>query len=584
VLSLGEINEVYGREAGNDLLSAFSDFLSGNIPDAVVYRISGGKFCITIHKNSPEELNAIAEELFKKLEEPWKIICYDVPRMLICKFTVGVIYSHLLKTDDASLNIVDRMFKFAKSSMRRVVFYNDDMVRELRRRKQLEYSLKSCVANNMEGFEVFYQPIVDPVTEMWRGVEALCRWRSPELGFVSPAEFIIVAERLGLIEVLGLWVLETSIRQCRLWGLDQSKSFVLDVNLSAHQFLDIHLADKILHIIKENEYPGENLCLEITESTQFTFSGHTMKTFDQLKEANILIALDDFGTGYSAFNKLKDMPVNIVKIERSFVMNIESDSYMRFLFNSIAKLAHAADMIVVAEGVETVEQMSILLDNGADLLQGYLFSKPVHPDEIELMINRFHETDPTLMTMQKQITNINSLLSPENDLDLSADSYRLLIKCVHILLSGYSAGEALDEVLALVGKHLNVSRTYIFLRESDNIYSNKFEWCNEGISSQMEMLTNFPVMDSFIDILKRDKSLVSHNISDLPKDIYDTLNVQGIRSILIFPIMEGGDLTGFMGYDECMDLRHWWWPEEILMLYNLSLIIAGILNKTGGVK
>jgi EAL domain-containing protein (putative c-di-GMP-specific phosphodiesterase class I)/GGDEF domain-containing protein len=585
VLSLSEINEVYGRETGNTLLTAISNYIyTEGVPNSTLYRIGGCKFCIRTEDMPPAELNALAESLFTKLETPWTITIDGVLRTLICKFTVGVIYARLLETDDAPLNIVDRILKYAKASVNRIVFYDEEMVGELKRRKQLEYSLKSCVANGMEGFAVYYQPIADPVTGIWHGVEALCRWISPDLGVVSPIEFITATERLGLIETLGLWVLETSVCKCKEWKLDKHNHVVLDVNLSAHQFLDINLADKIIDIIDRHSFPGHMLCLEITESTQFTFSGHTLHTFEKLKAKKISIALDDFGTGYSALNKLKEMPVDIVKIERMFVKDIESDNYMRFLFKSIAELAHAADMKLIAEGVETVEQMHILLETGADLLQGYLFSKPIPPDELEKNLSRFSDMDPSFNVINRRKVDVSALLSAENEFVLTPVLYKLLNKCVHILLCSDDVNDALGQVLQLVGQHIGVSRTYVILKSyadgEDELYTNTHEWCRDGVAPQKQNLQAITFPQSWMNMIMNDGLIIAYNVNELPVDIAVILTMQGINSLIVAPMWNKKELFGFVGFDECVNLRHWWWPEEVLMLHNLSIIIASVLRKT----
>jgi hypothetical protein len=354
--------------------------------------------------------------------------------------------------------------------------------------------------------------------------------------------------------------------------------FMLDVNVSAIQFADADLAKKIINILVQYNYPGEKLCLEITESTQFTFSGAAMATFKKLRAKRITIALDDFGTGYSAFNKLKEMPVDIVKIERVFVAGIENDSYLRYLFRAIAELVHTADMRIVAEGVETKEQMSILLKHGADMMQGYLFSKPLSSEELSRKLHLFHETDLELGLMHHQKIDINALLGNEESYVLTPTLNRTMFRCTHILLHNEDVDEAIEEVLEIVGRTLGVSRVYIFEQEAGNIYTNTFEWCARGISPQKEKLAHMPVQDSWYEIMRHEGILIATDINELPPEINTVLKQQDIKSVAVIPIWEKKEITGFFGFDECAEYRTWW-PEEVLVLYNFCLIIASVMKR-----
>jgi transcriptional regulator with GAF, ATPase, and Fis domain len=228
--------------------------------------------------------------------------------------------------------------------------------------------------------------------------------------------------------------------------------------------------------------------------------------------------------------------------------------------------------------------MNILMENGADLLQGYLFSKPVPPDEIEDKLDRFFKSDPAFDMFQKQRIDMKALLGNENDNELSPALYKLLIKCVYILFAQTDLAASVEKVLELIGSQMNVSRTYIFLRDTDNFFTNTYEWCENGISSQKSGQIRIEMSDGFIETLKTRGILDAPDISELPGDLYRSLHEQNVHSVLLIPLWNGDELLGFMGYDECVRSRHWWWPEEILTLHNLSLILAGILrvNDCGG--
>lgn len=390
ILSLQKVNEAYGRELGDDLLRHVRDWiLERNIPNSELYRIGGDEFCLAIGDIEPQALNELANTLYRRFSEPCIFKHGGSKLQVFYNVSIAAIPGNFILKNDQPLDIIDRTLKIAKER-RRIVVYDEVTNKLHKERLHLELELKRCVREDMEGFDVYYQPIADPVSGAWCGLEALCRWNSPEFGPVSPLLFIAEAERLELIGAIGFWILETSIRECKKWGLDKNRDFLLDVNVSAVQFLDETLADVIVKILERCGYPGEKLCLEITESTQFTFTDQPLNIIEQLRNHGILMALDDFGTGYSSFNNLKSLPVDIVKIEREFIKDIETNEYHQYLFRAMAELVHKADKKLIAEGVERKEQMDILVKSGADCLQGYLFSKPLTPDNVEKQLSLFN--------------------------------------------------------------------------------------------------------------------------------------------------------------------------------------------------
>lgn len=273
----------------------------------------------------------------------------------------------------------------------KIAIYNESMDSAFKEHVKLELSLKNAINSGMHGFDVHYQPLVDAKTGLWKGVEALCRWNSPEFGNVRPDIFIHEAEQLGLISTIGNWVLERAVSQCKAWGLDAVDGFLLDVNFSPIQMTDEDLESTVFGILEKYGWPGGQLCMEITESRELNFSNHMRNVISSLREKEIILALDDFGIGYSSFQNLKNIPVSVLKTERQFVIDIENDRYLQNLFRTMVDLAHVADMQLVAEGVETEAQRELLVENGADILQGYYFSRPIPAAEMEKLIANFRE-------------------------------------------------------------------------------------------------------------------------------------------------------------------------------------------------
>jgi EAL domain-containing protein (putative c-di-GMP-specific phosphodiesterase class I) len=241
------------------------------------------------------------------------------------------------------------------------------------------------------------------MNEKWVGLEALCRWESPEFGRIPPLVFINIAEQIGVINKLGYWVLDTAIGTCAKLGLSRNDNFFVDVNLSPSQMSDETLINKVLMSLQKHDFPSHCLSLEVTESQDLEESGHMHTTIERLMSLDIKVALDDFGTGYSNFNNLRNLPVRILKTEKHFIDNIATDDYQKFLTKVLVDLAHEARMKLISEGVETVDQMRELLKANADFFQGYLFAKPLSAGELAGNINKFNEPDPVISKAKKEL-------------------------------------------------------------------------------------------------------------------------------------------------------------------------------------
>jgi EAL domain-containing protein (putative c-di-GMP-specific phosphodiesterase class I) len=231
--------------------------------------------------------------------------------------------------------------------------------------------------------ELYYQPQVDALTETLVGAEALVRWRHPERGLISPAEFITVAEDCGLIVPLGEWVLRAACRQNRAWQRLGLPPIRMAVNLSAVQFLYRDLIDKIMSCLVECDMQADYLELEITEGILMRDTETATTLLRRLSEEGISIAVDDFGTGYSSMAYLKRFPVSKIKIDRAFVADLTKDRGDAAIVNAIIKLGHGLGLRVSAEGVETAEQMWHLRRQGCNELQGYYFGRPMPAEGLE---------------------------------------------------------------------------------------------------------------------------------------------------------------------------------------------------------
>ncbi len=390
------INDAYGRKIGDILLNLIVDWLHEytgvNISD--IYRVGSDEFSLLLKNASAYEARQLADLILNRFKDSWLIKIEEETVYVPCDIYISIVYCNIpsLEENESLTNIIDRSMDMSRNQ-NEIVFYDEKVNLQFKENLALELSLKKAVSNNLQGFDVHYQPIVCAKTGKWVGLEALCRFTSEEFGIIRPDIFIREAERLGLIEPIGQWILETSVAQCKAWGLDEIEDFVLEVNFSPIQIANANLEKNVLEVLRKYDFPGSSLCIEITESQELTLSPYVQNAISNLRKESISVALDDFGVGYSSFHSLRNLPVNTLKTERVFLQNIENDSYLLNLFRIIGELAHVANKKLIAEGVETKTQLSLVIQNGADYIQGYYFSKPLPKAELEKLLHKFKEVD-----------------------------------------------------------------------------------------------------------------------------------------------------------------------------------------------
>ena len=296
---------------------------------------------------------------------------------------------------------------FTGTSCATFTFFEPRMLGDAREQVELLRDLRQAAARNQ--FELYYQPKIHAPSGEITGAEALLRWHHPQRGMVSPAVFIPIAERHGLIGTLGQWVIDEACRQARAWR-DQGLRMRVAINLSVHQLRQPDLAERIAAALKSQQVNPQLLTCEITESVAMEDGEGTMKIFEKLAAVGVNISIDDFGTGYSSLAYLRKLPAGELKIDRSFVLDLETSGDARAVVDAVVKLAQALGLKVVAEGVETEAQNQILRSLGCDELQGYLFAKPmsakalalwamndVGPRTMEFRDSLFAETLPTAL-------------------------------------------------------------------------------------------------------------------------------------------------------------------------------------------
>lgn len=578
--ALRRVNAAYSRATGDLLLHTIVQWtLRQGFGQDELYRIGGDEFVLYFQTGSDETAMAAAQAILERFGKAWGLHLGGQQITVLCRVSVAAINLRPGIERTEVLTLVERMLDESKAR-NGIVLYNEEMDRANRAHVRLEMSLKNCVQNGMQGFDVHFQPIVEPAAGTWKGLEALCRWTDPETGdAVQPTVFIKEAEQLGLIREIGLFVLERAIGCCKEWRLDQVPGFFVSVNLSPDQVMDEQFADRVSGLLRAYDFPGENLALEVTESTEFTFNAYSLKVIDSLRFRGVRFFLDDFGTGYSSFNNLKNLPVSVLKTEHDFIGGIEEDNYMQYFFYSMAELAHAADMRLIAEGVETAAQLAIILKNGADFVQGFYFSKPLPADQVAENLAKFTQVDPGFYRLNNaRLTQ--KIFSGKDAYLISPKLFRLLNESMQTLLRQVDTDKAFDEVLALVGRHFEVARTYVFLRQEGDGYVGTHEWCAPGAPSLRDALGAGDigaVSPSWLPALLEDQMIVASDLTLLPGDIRALLEPQHIRAVAVLPMMDGEELIGFVGFDDSRFRE--WLPEEIALLSNLCMVMAGTLKR-----
>lgn len=376
------LNDSLGHLAGDRVLIEISARLQNCVQGyGQVARFGGDEFVILIDPiTQPSDLEPIVERILSRVRQPIAL----AENTAFVSTSIGIVFSSPYVTDaDGLLRNADTALYRAKANGKAVYeVFDDEMHREVRERLQLETDLRQAL--EQQQLAVYYQPIVNANTLALVGVEALMRWHHPKLGMVSPAKFIPIAEETGLIVPLGWWVLQTACQQMQQWRQRYpDQPLVINVNLSTRQFLHPELLPQVRQILQETGLPPQSLKLEMTESVLISDRTTMIARLLQLKALGVRLSLDDFGTGYSSLSYLHHFPLDTLKIDRSFIQQILTDSQCRAVVESIVTMAHKLGMDVIAEGVETEDALSYLRDTACcEQIQGFLISAAVPPAEI----------------------------------------------------------------------------------------------------------------------------------------------------------------------------------------------------------
>ncbi len=385
------INDSQGHEAGDELLIEVAARLKDCLRDEdPIGRLGGDEFGVLLTRiGSPQYASIVANKLLDAIAKPVELQGKEV----IVSSSIGItIAPHDGKHVDKLMKNADLAMYQAKDKGRNNFrFYTSDMNIMVENRMEMENDLREAL--HKQQFSLHYQPQVDLITGEIVGAEALIRWQHPQRGYISPVDFICVAEETGLIVPIGKWVLRTAAQQAKSIQKALKTNLKMSVNLSARQLTDGNFIDTLAAVIQECRIDPALLELEVTESMLMDNINNVISQLTAIRELGVSLAIDDFGTGYSSLSYLKQLPVDILKIDRSFVKDLPDDLDDREITSLIITLANKLDRKVIAEGVETIEQIEFLKEHNCDYGQGYFYSRPVPADEFIVLLYEWGKKD-----------------------------------------------------------------------------------------------------------------------------------------------------------------------------------------------
>lgn len=378
------INDTWGYEVGDELLKYISSVIKKHSDDFYLCaHLGGDEFAIVIDQiDSRSEIINKIQVFLDEFEAPWEFKKHKI----FISFSVGIVlypqhgdslYSLVVNADTA-------MWHVKKHGKDGSCFYNTDMQTKRVSYIQTAHQIRKALKNNE--FTVYYQPQINLQSGKIAGMEALIRWKHPEKGFISPDDFIPLAEATGEIHAIGRFVLETVCRQKKEWEEKGYPPVTVSVNISGISLTRGDLAEEIEELLEMYQVDGSSIIIEVTETSIIGDIEIAINTLVKIRSLGVKVALDDFGTGYSSLTYLKRLPIDVVKIDREFIKNITNKDQKEIIVEVVVQIAEALNLEVVAEGVETKEQLSYVLESKCEQAQGYFFSRPVAPEEVEKIL------------------------------------------------------------------------------------------------------------------------------------------------------------------------------------------------------
>ncbi|HEY8118227.1 MAG TPA: EAL domain-containing protein [Methylophilaceae bacterium] len=386
------INDTLGHEIGDQLLKQIASTLSNCLRNTdTISRQGGDEFIILLPDIADDYAPA---DIAGKLLDVCSTLYMVGDSELSVTASIGIaVYPNDGNTADLLIKNADTAMYYAKSAGRNnFQFFTQEMTQRVTEQMALENSLRKAISNNE--LVLHYQPMLSISTGEIQGVEALIRWNHPEWGLIGPDRFIPVAEAGGLINSIGNWVLRQACRQNRIWQDMGLPPIRVSINLSVLQFRQPDFLQEITQILLQSGMTPNYLILEVTESISLQGQAEVISWLNTLKEMGVSLAVDDFGTGYSSLSYLKRLPVDIIKIDKSFIRDIASDPNDAAIIIAIISMAHSLKLSVTAEGVETSQQLDFLKANGCDCVQGFMFSHPLPAEDLAALLQNSKSDSP----------------------------------------------------------------------------------------------------------------------------------------------------------------------------------------------
>lgn len=384
------INDTLGHELGDHLLQEVAERLKKCvrssdsvardtvIPQSCLARLGGDEFTVLLNNlTNPDDAGRVAQRIHRELAEPFHLGQHEAfvtaTIGIACFPTDGLDLDALLKNADTAMYSVKSLGRNGYK------FYSSSMNEHAEERFALEADLRRALDRGE--LMVYFQPLIDLRTGAIVKAEALLRWHHPSLGILPPGKFLQIVEEVGLGARIGEWVLRAACTQARNWSVTGHPSIRLAVNLSDSQFHDTNLTNTVAGVLDETKFPAELLDLELTETIVFRNPEHTIATLQDLRTLGVHLSLDDFGTGFSSLRHLQQYPINALKIDQSFVRNIAGNERDAAITRTVIAMAHSLGLRVLAEGVETRDQLDFLREHGCEEVQGFILSQPLSSDQ-----------------------------------------------------------------------------------------------------------------------------------------------------------------------------------------------------------
>lgn len=375
-----DVNDSLGHSSGDTILRLAALRIRETVRrEETVARFGGDEFTVVLYNvEPPQEASRVAQKLLEVIRKPMAVGA----REIVVTASIGISMYPGDATDAESLvkNADNAMYRAKERGRDNYQLFAPEMNQRAVEKLELENSLRRAFREKQ--LEIFYQPLFDLEKGRIYGMEALLRWRHPELGLLQPSRFIPMAESSGLIVPIGAWVIHEACKRARTWQIEQGVDLVISVNISARQFLSPTLLEDIRESLREADLAPHLLEIEITESVAVHDVEHTKELLHEIKRLGVRISIDDFGTGYSSLSYLRDFPVDTLKLDRSFVQDITKPQDSA-IASSVIAMAHSLHMKVMAEGVENESQLNFLKENRCDRLQGFFYSVPLSASAFE---------------------------------------------------------------------------------------------------------------------------------------------------------------------------------------------------------